>query len=152
MVRFVIIGGSEEEIKAHQDALRAAGVPEQDVIFLGMIPPDKLPAYLVASDILMAPRRAGVNTPLKVLDYFKAGGAIVATDTEANRFIMDSSCARLCEFNDLAFSKAIIELAERPDERASIASKGRKLYQDKFNFSVFSRLLSEAYDAMRGVT
>ncbi len=152
LVRFVIIGGSEDEIDECQRVLASQGVADDAVVFLGLIPPDELPAYLAASDILMAPRKAGVNTPLKVLDYFKAGGAIVATDTAANRFILDSSCARLCDFSQQDFADAIVSLAENEEERSIIARRGRTLYEDKFNFRVFTRLLGEAYETMRGVT
>ncbi len=149
-VRFVIIGGNSEEIEDRRRALYQRGVTEEQVLFLGLIPPDKLPAYLSASDILMAPRKAGVNTPLKVLDYFKAGGAIVATDTEANRFILDGSCAILSDFSDRAFAAAILDLAENADKREAIASRGRLLYEEKFNFTVFTRLLGDAYGTMFG--
>ncbi len=150
-VRFVIIGGSESEISDRRRTLTQQGVIEGKVSFLGLIPPDELPAYLAASDILMAPRKAGVNTPLKVLDYFKAGGAIVATDTQANRFILDSSCARLCEFSDQAFADAILSLSTNQSQRNEIADNGRKLYEEKFNFRVFTNLLGQAYNTMRGV-
>ena len=149
-VSFIIVGGSESEIVARKQALTEQGVDLDRVQFLGLIPPDELPAYLTASDILMAPRKAGVNTPLKVLDYFKAGGAIVATDTAANRFILDETSARLCEFNQSAFADAIVSLARNPEARAALAKRSRSLYEEKFNFSVFTTLLGEAYTAMLG--
>ncbi len=151
-IRFVIIGGSEGEIADRKQQLAKAGVPEASVVFLGLIPPDQLPAYLNACDILLAPRKAGVNTPLKVLDYFKAGGAIVATDTDANRLILDQSCARLCEFEASAFSQAILELVGNQEARKSLAANARGKYLDKFNFRVFTRLLGEAYQDMIGTS
>jgi len=149
-VRFVIIGGNAEEIEDRRRTLRQRGATDEQVLFLGLIPPDELPAYLAASDILMAPRKAGVNTPLKVLDYFKAGGAIVATDTEANRFILDSSCAILSDFSDQGFAEAILDLVADSDKREAIALRGRQLHEEKFNFTVFTRLLGDAYDTMFG--
>ena len=147
-VRFVIIGGSKQEIAERQRNLVQQGVDETRVLFMGMIPPDKLPAYLAGSDILMAPRKAGVNTPLKVLDYFKAGGAIVATDTEANRFILDSSCASLCDFSDQGFADAIVELVNDSEKRQRIAARARALYEEKYNFRVFAHLLGDAYETV----
>lgn len=149
-VRFIIIGGSAGEIAARRGELAAAGVDEDRVRFLGLIPPDELPSWLAAADILMAPRKAGVNTPLKVLDYFKAGGAIVATDTPANRFILDDDCARLVAFSPEGFADGIVELAADAEARQRIAARGRQLYREKFNFTVFTRLLGDAYDDMLG--
>ena len=150
-LRFVIIGGNAEQIAERSKTLAAQGISSDLVHFAGLIPPDELPAYLAASDILMAPRKAGVNTPLKVLDYFKAGGAIVATDTEANRFILDSSCARLCEFSAAAFAQAIVDLAADPDQRNKLAEAGHTMYQKKFNFEVFTSLLGDAYQDMQEI-
>ena len=76
---FLIVGGSQDEITERKAWLTDRNA-ETRVVFAGKIPPDTLPAYLAASDILLSPRQAGVNTPLKILDYFKAGGAVVATD------------------------------------------------------------------------
>ena len=147
-VRFIVIGGSDPEIASRRMALSAAGVTEDAVRFLGLIPPDELPAWLSAADILMAPRKAGVNTPLKVLDYFKAGGAIVATDTTANRLILDESCAKLVEFSGDGFASGILDLADDPAARTSLAREARARYENKFNFRVFTRLLGEAYEDM----
>ena len=147
-VRFIIIGGSPAEIESRRATLLAAGVGDDAVRFLGLIPPDELPAWLGASDILMAPRKAGVNTPLKVLDYFKAGGAIVATDTPANRLILDEACARLVAFSAEGFAGGILALARDSQAREDIAREARRRYEEKFNFQVFTRLLGEAYDDM----
>ena len=89
LARFVIIGGTPDEIAARQIWLAARGVAAR-VQFLGGCDPDALPSYLAACDVLLSPRQAGVNTPLKILDYFKAGGAIVATDIQANRLRVDA--------------------------------------------------------------
>ena len=48
----------------------------------------ELADYLAAADILLSPRLGSVNTPLKLLDYLKAGRAIVATATAANRMVV----------------------------------------------------------------
>jgi glycosyltransferase involved in cell wall biosynthesis len=73
--RFVIIGGTPEEIVERKKWLREHNI-EESVTFVGKVAPDQMPDYLVASDILLSPRQAGVNTPLKLLDYLKAGRAL----------------------------------------------------------------------------
>ncbi len=61
--KFVIIGGTQAEINDRRIQLAGHAVGDE-VLFLGKIPPDELPDYLSASDILLVPRLAGVNTPL----------------------------------------------------------------------------------------
>jgi len=96
--RFIIIGGNDDEIAAYRNKLDQFNVAER-VRFLGKIDPDALPAYLAASDILLAPRKSGINSPLKILDYFKAGAAIVATDTIANQKLLNetTTCSNLID-------------------------------------------------------
>lgn len=140
--RFLIVGGSPEEISHYRQKL---GTYAERVRFEGHVAPDRLTAYLKASDILLAPRRAGINTPLKVLDYFKAGRAIVATDTQANRLILDERCAKLCPFDGDAFADAIGALVENPAERAALAEEARERYRTKFNFDIFRSKISDVY-------
>ena len=48
-------------------------------IFAGERPASEIPAYLLASDVLVSPRSRGTNTPLKIYQYLRSGKAIVAT-------------------------------------------------------------------------
>ncbi|MCK5528629.1 MAG: glycosyltransferase [Kiritimatiellae bacterium] len=140
----LIIGGNKGEIAERRECLAELGVAER-VIFAGKIPPDELPAYLAASDILLSPRQAGVNTPLKILDYFKAGGAVVATDIPANRLLVDESTAVLTAIDDVSFAKGIVTLIDDANLRNKIATAGHEMYRGKYNFSEFSRMIGECY-------
>ena len=142
--RFVIIGGSEEEITERKQALIAIGI-EKSVTFLGKIPPDELPVYLKAVDILLAPRHSGVNTPLKILDYFKAARAIVATDVASNRLILNEATAVFAEATPQAYSDKIIKLINDEGLRQTLGDNGHMLYKEKYNFQSFKTLLEKAY-------
>ena len=111
------------------------------------VDPDELPNWLSASDVVLAPRRAGINTPLKILDYFKAGTAIVATDTDANRLILDRDCAKLCEYTPNHFAAEICDLVLDPVERSRLAKNGRERYETTFNFRVFRNQLETVYQS-----
>ncbi len=143
--RFVIIGGSDAEIEDRKNQLRAAGV-ENAVSFMKKIPPDDVPNYLAASDILIAPRIAGVNTPLKILDYFKAGGAIVATDIPSNRLILDDTTAVFARPDPESFGDAVLQLLEQPELRKKLGQTGYEKYKTEFNFNEFKKLLRNAYN------
>ncbi len=140
--RFLVIGGSAAEIDRRRQQL---GRHADRVLFAGMVDPDRLPEWLSASDILLVPRLAGVNTPLKVLDYFKAAGAIVATDTVANRLLLDADTARLSGSTADEFAAAIGELVADPAERERLAGNGRRRYLDDLNFDRFRDKLEAVY-------
>ncbi len=143
-LRIVIIGGSETEIRDRKAVLESQGVAES-VTFLGKIPPDELPAYLAASDILLSPRISGHNTPLKLLDYFKAGGAILATDVEANRLLLDETTALFAKPDPQAFAEMLAALAADSVRRASLAAKGRHLIETTYNFNAYRDQLAAVY-------
>jgi glycosyltransferase involved in cell wall biosynthesis len=145
-VRFVIIGGTPEEIEQRKCWLAEKQV-ESAVTFTGKIPPDDLPDYLAALDILLSPRQAGVNTPLKILDYMKAGGAIVAHDTEANRLLLDSTTAVLVKPEPAAFSEGIVALVKDAALRDRLGKAGRKLIDETYNYGEFKRRLGVCYEA-----
>lgn len=145
--RFVIIGGSPTQIAERKRQLAADGA-EDAVTFAGKVPPDVLPDYLAASDILLSPRLSGVNTPLKLLDYFKAGGAIVATDTQANRLILTEETAVISDIDPCAFAQGICALLSDEARRAALSAKGRRLVDETYNFGEFKRRLGACYAAL----
>ncbi len=148
-LRFVVIGGTPEEIAERKAALAKEGLDGR-VAFVGKVPPDILPCYLAASDILLSPRVAGVNTPLKLLDYLKVGRAIVATDHEANRLILDETTALLVPLSPEAFAAGVAELATHPEKRDALGSQGRRLIDTRYNFSVFRAGLAAVHGGVLG--
>ena len=145
--RFVIIGGTAEQIEGRRRWLADQGM-DRAVEFVGTVDPDRLPDYLAAVDLLLSPRIAGSNTPLKILDYLKAGRAIVATGSEANRLILDEEVALLAEPTSEAFAAAICELLEDDQRREQLAASGRRLIRERYNFTEFKRLIGRCYEGV----
>ena len=146
-LRFVIIGGTDEEI-AHWTAwLTEQGCADR-VSFIGKRPPDRLPCYLAASDLLLSPRIQGLNTPLKLLDYLKVSRGIVATDHPANRLILDESVAHLVAPEPEAFAAGIALLANDAAKRLALADHCRRLVDEKYNFGVFRDGLKTVYETV----
>lgn len=142
--RFVIIGGSAAEIAAREAALQQAGASHA-VLFAGKCPPAELPDWLGASDILLSPRIAGTNTPLKLLDYLKASKAIVATENAANRQILDDACARFSPPDASAYAAAILALARDAPLRQKLAAAGQERLENHYTYRVFREGLRTVY-------
>lgn len=142
--RFVIIGGNEGEIEAQRLRFRGMSI-EHAVTFLGKIAPDLLPDYLAASDILLSPRSSGVNTPLKLLDYLKAGRAVVATDIASNKLILDGRTAVLAAPDPESFSSAITTLVKDGQHRQRLGAAGHVLYLERYNFLEYTKRLAACY-------
>jgi glycosyltransferase involved in cell wall biosynthesis len=142
--RFVIIGGTPAEIRSRTAQLQQHNAANA-VTWTGHVAPDILPDYLAAADILLSPRLTGVNTPLKLLDYLKAGRAIVATDTPANRLILTDKTACLTPPDPAAFATGISRLAHSPELRHQLATQGADLIRSLYNFNEFKHRLATCY-------
>ena len=145
--RFVIVGGTPDEIEERTQRLSEHGA-DGAVQFLGKIPPDELPGYLAAADVLLSPRVAGTNTPLKVLDYLKAGGAIVATDRDAHRQILDESSAVLVEPTSAGVAEGILGLLGDNESRERLGARARLLYEDRYSYAAFRAALGVCYESL----
>lgn len=143
--RFVIVGGSDKEIAERREQLAKAGCLDS-VVFAGFIDPDTLPTHLAALDILLSPRTSGMNTPLKLLDYLKAGVAIVATDCEANRLILDKNTAQLTRLTPESFAEGILHLCSNPEKRITLTNGGKAILAKQHNFNFFKESLGKCYE------
>ena len=143
-LQVAVIGGSPAQVAARQAEIAAAGFAGR-VLFPGQIHPDELPHTLAAADILLSPRIAGGNTPLKLLDYLKAGRAIVACDNPANRLILDDATARLVPPVPAAFADGLAALAADAPLRVRLGAAGQQLYRATYNYEQFKQRLGAAY-------
>jgi glycosyltransferase involved in cell wall biosynthesis len=143
-LQVVIIGGTDQEIAERTLPLQQLGLTDR-VQFLGKVDPEQLPAYLRASDILLSPRISGHNTPLKLLDYFKAGRAIVATDVEANRLLLDEQTAAFAPPDAEFFGTVLAETAPNPDLRRELAAHSQEKIRTTYNVENYTRQLAGVY-------
>jgi len=145
--RFIIIGGSEKEIQVKTKWLKEHKATT-NVTFLGKIEPDQLPNYLASSDILLSPRISGYNTPLKLLDYLKAGRAILATDYEANRQILNNNNCFFVKTDKYSFSEGLRKLIEDEKMRGTLSKNGITLIKEQYNFQNYSTMIKTCYSSV----
>jgi len=148
--RFIIIGGSATEILKWEKHFRQLGISDR-LNFVGNVQPDSLPDYLAAADLLLSPRVSGVNSPMKLVDYFKAGRAVVATDIASNRLILNERTSVLSPPDSASFARAIVSLVRDEKSREKLGINGRYLYATRYNFSEYQKQLRSAYEQVLNV-
>jgi glycosyltransferase involved in cell wall biosynthesis len=146
-LRLVVVGGTPEQITKRNQWLDERGI-RGAVRFVGFVAPDQLPDYISAADFLLSPRSSGINTPLKLLDYLKAGRAILATDNVANRRLIDERVAVLRNADAESYAGGMVELTKNVQLRRRLGIEGRKLVDKLYNFVQFKRLLKACYDKL----
>lgn len=143
-ISFVIIGGKTGEIQKWKAILQKQKF-QASVHFIGMVQPDSIPVYLAASDILVSPRKNGLNTPLKLIDYLKSGRPIVAANSIPNKLILNDGIALFAHPNPEEMAQAIISLFENPEKRKQLGQKGKEFYAANYSLDRFAEAVKSSY-------
>jgi len=117
----VLVGGRPEQVTEIERQAARLGIAEV-VSCAGQCPPEEVPSHLAAADILVSPRRDGINTPCKLYDYLRAGKPIVATRAGGHLDVLDDQCAALTDPTPQAFAAALLAVL---GDRALAAQLGR---------------------------
>lgn len=140
----VVVGARDErEARAFRD--RTDEAVKEAVRVVTRLPRERMDAFLQTAEVLVSPRTAGSNLPLKVLDYLAAGGAIVATDIPAHRTVLNRENALLVEPEPAAMARGISRLLEQPELRDSLARGAGRYASDHLGWSTFVSALNEVY-------
>ena len=145
--RILIVGGEPEQVVASRAEVQRDGLP---VVFVGRRPAAEIPSFVAACDILVSPRTAGTNTPLKIYSYLRSGRPIVATDLRTHTQVLEPGTAVLVPPDPAAFAAAIGRLIDDPAERARIASAASALAERKYSRASYVERTREAYARLLG--
>lgn len=133
------MGRKEEALKAMCSRL---GI-EDCTLFVGVRPMEEIPAWLEAGDMLLSPRIAGTNTPLKVYSYMQSHSPIVATDLPVNTNVLSASTAVLTPPDAEGFARGMIKLLLHPHIGKRCAHHATVLVQEKYSLARFRRQVEE---------
>lgn len=145
LVKFVIVGGWEEQIKEFKDLAESLKVAE-NIIFTGQREIEEIPDYLALADVLVSPRIKGTNTPLKIYDYLKSRKPIVATNLLTHTQVLNQTTAILTEPKPKEFARGIISVLENPELSARISEKARKIADSKYSEREYIIKVNKIYE------
>ncbi len=121
-VRFLLVGGSPEQVEACKALTRQHGVAER-FRFTGFVQPQLIPAFIDLAEVLVSPRLSGTNSPLKIYSYLRSGRVIVATRHITHTQILNDEVAILADVTAEGFADGMRRaLVERPESAARIAA------------------------------
>lgn len=128
-----LVGGTESQ---RESLLDAVGTLPDSVRLVGHVTPERVPEYLLASDVLVIPNTAEVDisaeytSPLKLFEYMAAERPIVATDIPSLRSILDDETAFFAPPDDPAGIADAIQTAARSQDRFDRAKAARSRVTD----------------------
>lgn len=143
---FVLVGAEPGEAYPVAGAAEELGIAEH-VRIVPRQPRERIPTFLAMADVLVSPRTAGGNLPLKIFDYLSVGKPIVATDIATHRTLLDETNALLAPPRAEAFGAAVVKVL-RDRALAERLGQGAIAYaRERLSWSAFVRQLSEILDA-----
>lgn len=116
------------------------------MIFTGMVPYDKVPLYINASDVCVVPKKpmAGGYSPLKLYEYMACGKPVVATRTSGFEILEGNNAGLLVNPENLQeFAEAIIKLLQDPELRKQMGENGRKYVVENHSWESVAKRVAE---------
>ena len=145
--RVLVVGGEAEQVAAAKARAQATGAGAI-MVFTGQQPAKEIPGFVQACDVLVSPRIRGTNTPLKIYSYLRSGKPIIATNLLTHTQVLSNEIARLAEPSAEPFAAAILDLIERPDERARLSVAARAVAQAKYSRESYLKRTAQAYERL----
>src|SRR5205823_2989473 len=134
--RLLLAGGKPDQVERARAQARAAGIDDVTV-FAGERPAAEIPAYLLASDVLVSPRSRGTNTPLKIYQYLRSGKPIVATRLLTHTQVLSDDTAILTGPTPREFADGILAAVADPARAATIGRHARHLAETKYSYEAY---------------
>jgi glycosyltransferase involved in cell wall biosynthesis len=144
----VVVGGSAEQVAREQERASAAGAR---LVFTGQRPPSEIPHFVDACDVLVSPRMAGTNTPLKIYSYLRSNRPIVATRLVTHTQVLDDTCACLVEPTADALAAGLRRMIEHPDEARALAAAASVLAAVRYSREAYVARTRDAYARLMAV-
>jgi glycosyltransferase involved in cell wall biosynthesis len=129
---YVLVGGLPDQIEALLKRARGLGI-DHAVRLPGRQPHREMPAYMALADVLLSPRSAGTNTPLKLFSYLEAGRPILATNIYSNTQILTADAALLVNYSAESLADGVVRLLSDDGLRIRLGNNARKLAEQYSN-------------------
>jgi glycosyltransferase involved in cell wall biosynthesis len=145
--RLVLAGGRPEQVARARSQAKAAGIADV-TIFTGERPAAEIPAYLLASDVLVSPRSRGTNTPLKIYQYLRSGKPIVATRLLTHTQVLSDRTAIPTDVTPEAFAAGVLRGLDDRAESDAIGRRARELADTKYSYAAYLEKTRQACAAL----
>jgi glycosyltransferase involved in cell wall biosynthesis len=156
-VRFLMVGPYFRETEAK---VSAAGMADS-FIFTGPVPYERVPKYMNASDVLVAPynpdriesreqvRKHGLGAPLKVFEYMAVGKPVITTDVKPiSDPIEDGVTGYLVPPGDSkALGQAILRTLKDMETANHVGAAGRRFVIANYSWGLVARQLDGIFRA-----
>lgn len=143
-VSFLVVGGKPEQVAHYQDKAAKLGVSDK-FIFTGQRPPEEIPEFMKLADMLVSPRIAGNNTPLKIYSYLRSGIPIIATDHLTHTQVLNGEVAVLTDCTPSAFANGMLRVLEDRAYGEKLGRQAQALAAREYSYAAYLQKTKEIY-------
>ncbi|MCJ7570523.1 MAG: glycosyltransferase family 4 protein [Candidatus Thermoplasmatota archaeon] len=146
--KFIIAGEGSQKAKLMQLA-KSLGV-SGSVKFIGFIPSDEFPRYLVSADIYVCTSLSDGGLAVATKEAMACELPVVVTNLDVNtKWVENGKNGFVVPLKDpKTLSEKIIYLIEHEDVRRKFGEKGRKLVEEKFEYDKEMKKVENIYEQL----
>lgn len=141
-VVFLLVGGNPIHVEAMKKKALELSLSSR-VFFTGQVDPSEVPMYIAMADVLVSPRTAGTNTPLKIYSFLKSGKPLVATDLWTHTQVLDDKTGVLANPDPESFARGIL-FALNEKQAAERALAAKQMAEREYTFENYKKKITEA--------
>ena len=130
--RFVVVGGTAEQIAGLERRCREQGA-SQAFVFVPAVAPGDVFVYQRLADVLVTTRSRGTNTPLKLYQYLRAGRPIVATRIRSHTQVLDDATAELVSPSPEGLANGLVRVLTDRAHAVRLADGAARLARERYN-------------------
>ena len=143
-VVFLLVGGNPSHVDEMKK--RASELKMTDrVRFTGQVSPSEVPLYIAMADVLVSPRTAGTNTPLKIYSFLKSGKPVVATNLWTHSQVLSEKISVLVDPDPKKFAEGIRFALNDPDAAAR-AQMAKKMAEKEYTFDNYKKKINASLE------
>ena len=148
-----LIGGGGPMLESWHEKVKSIGI-QHAFRFLGVVPFERLPFFLNAATLCVAPFRGdrGETSPLKIMDYLACAKPVVCSDIASLRPLVKESAGILPVKPDdpEALAEGIGKLLEDDARRVHMGQNGRRYIEQHHRWEIIAQRTIDAIQFGKG--
>ncbi len=132
----LVVGGTPSQVKKYRQLADQTGL-QQNSFFRGRVSQSMAKYYNSLASVIMSPRSAGTNTPLKIYEQLASGIPLVATNIYSHTQVLDEGVAYLVEPEPEDMARGIISALNEKGNHEHTVKNALQLYDEKYSRRVY---------------
>ena len=143
----LIVGGTKDQVDHYRSLSRECGI-EKHVLFTGRVPKSVVQWYSRTASVLVSPRSAGTNTPLKIYEYLSSGKPIVATNIFSHTQVLNPDIAFLVSPDPEGLARGIVEALKPDGKRSRVVLNAGRFYEENYSREVYEGKIRKMLESL----